>query len=93
MQNIAKTPAFEKQQSMISRASGTDPAIGRNTIISFRCLKERRTAALSHFCRILDYLERGDQAWYRLHDTAIEFLDGENEIDSRPEGPAKFSYR
>lgn len=56
-------------------------------------LTSNRTAALTHMKRIGDYLELGMDKWYRIHENAIEFLDGDFEQDSNPDGPSPTHFR
>lgn len=89
---LSSSTAFEIQQGTISRASNKE-RLGCNTIITNQRMERYGTATLSHFRRIADYLERETNVWYILHDDAIEFLDGDNEPDDRPEGPKKSCFR
>lgn len=80
------------EKSIISKAS-TGVYLGRNTIVSHNKLAENTTASISHFKRVADFLELGDGVWYKVHPTAIEFLDGYHEPASRKEGPTLTHFR
>ena len=56
-------------------------------------MERNRTSALEHLKRISDYLELGETVWYRVHDSAIEFLDGFEEPSQRDEGPTPTHFR
>ena len=58
-----------------------------------RVLEQHPTATLSHYKRISDYLKHGSEVWYRLHHSAIEFLDGDDEADTHELGPEKLHFR
>ena len=93
--------SFEAQQasilntlssSQISRQSNS-LFLGCNTIFKFDRLQKSQTASLQFLKGIADYIELGRDIWYCLHDDAIEFLDGDEELDSREPGPRKSSFR
>ena len=93
--------SFEAQQasilntlssSQISRQSNS-LFLGCNTIFKFDRLQKSQTASLQFLKGIADYIELGRDIWYCLHDDAIEFLDGDEELDSRETGPRKSSFR
>lgn len=67
--------------------------LGGNTIISHKRMEKYKTATLSHLRRVADYLERGCGVWFKIHNEAVEFLDGDAEQDFRIQGPAKTSFR
>ena len=50
-------------------------------------------ATLNHFRRIADHLKLSLDTWYRVYGVGVTFLDGDDELSSRPEGPAKCYLR
>lgn len=93
--------AFEVQQTSITKTlerSAISKAsqslfLGSNTIFKHSSLRDAQTSALQFLKSISDYLERGPNSWYIIHDEAIEFRDGDEEPDGKEEGPVKKSFR
>ena len=81
------------QVSMISLASNAVMGLGANSRFTHDFLQKHQTATLNHFRRIADYLELSSDTWYRVDGVGVTFLDGDDELSSRPEGPAKCYLR
>lgn len=62
-------------------------------MFAYRLLSANRTASLTHLKRIADFLELGPGRWYKVHETAIEFLDGFEEQDTNEQGPTRTHFR
>ncbi|KAF6027618.1 hypothetical protein EB796_014070 [Bugula neritina] len=80
------------EKSLVSKAA-RGIYLGRNTIIKNQIFQDCQTAALVHLSRIADYIEHGPNIWYKVHDSAIEFLDGLDEPEYRAEGPKLTHFR
>ena len=64
-----------------------------NTLFKFDRLQKPQKASVPFLTRIADYLELGSDKWYGVHNDAIEFLDGDQELDSRELKSRKSSFR
>ena len=92
--------AFEKQNAKVESelkksiisTSSDQLRLGVNTILPISMLTEMKTAALSHFYRISDYIELGPNVWYTVEDNHIIFHDGKDDPESR-DGPIMTHYR
>lgn len=93
--------AFEKQNARVEQeikksiisTSSDQLSLGRQTIYSFDMLAESPTSSLSHFYRISDFLELGENVWYKVEGNHIVFMDGSDDPDSRDEGPLMMHHR
>lgn len=93
--------AFEVQQASIASMPVTSTIslasrslfLGSNSIFKHTSLAGSQTATLQFLKNIADYIEHGQDVWYRVHDEGIEFLDGLEEPDARMQGPIMKSYR
>ena len=78
---------------MISLASNAIMGLEANSRFTHDFLHKHQTATLNHFRRIADYLELSSDTLYRVNVVGVTFLDGDGELSSQPEGPAKCYFR
>ena len=67
--------------------------LGCNTIFKIDRLPKPQKTSVSLLKRIADNLELGSDKWYGLHNDSIDFLDGDQELDSRELKSRNSSFR
>ena len=75
-----------EQDTEIAKLAKSMPTTS-NTKFSKEYINKHSLQFQSHLERIGDYLLTGPGIWWRETDTYIEFLDGDDEPESRSEGP------
>lgn len=79
--------------SSIRRAS-SGLRLGSNSYIPNSLMALYHTASLQHLKKISDYIEVGQEVWYKADECGLAFYDGQ---DERPEtlqlGPRKSNFR
>ncbi|XP_070555061.1 uncharacterized protein [Ptychodera flava] len=71
---------------------GKSLSFGGNTVFPLNLMR-RHTLIQAHMERISDYIIRGADIWWTQRDDGVEFFDGTNEQDSKPEGPILKHFR
>ena len=81
-----------QQDSMVSKAA-THVEKYTGTRISNAFITNRLSSWQAHLTRISSFLKHGKDIWWKVVEDGIQFLDGDNDPDFRPEGPQLLHFR
>ncbi len=85
--------AYNDTSSRVSKEAKAMGVTTHNTTIPGSFLSGRMSSWQAHLERISTFLLRGKGTWWTSSGDAYEFLDGSEEIESRPEGPTLHHFR
>ena len=86
------TDAQQIADSIVAKGSGDVPKYS-GTQIPKSFIKAREQSWQSHLCRIGHYLSVGKGTWWAETDTDYQFLDGDHDLPTHPEGPHLRHFR
>ena len=83
---------LRKQESEV-RSLASTLAPPQNTKISKQWIERHQHAWQTHLERIADFLLCGEGVWWQDNGDSIEFFDGPDEEECKPEGPPLHHFR